>query len=291
MNAQTRLSDGTSVSAVAKTRFKAAGRAKSTPDHGSIRNKLLHSIPSGELARVLSISERVQLLPRQVLHDHMLAIEHVYFVESGLVSVAAMVGRGKFIEVWLTGSEGLVGAPVVLTSDVAPLHRRTVQVAGQALRIRTREFREALKALPTLRAVAHAYLGVLLVQTSQSGACNSVHSLKHRLARWLLLARSKMGADEIPLTHGVLAQLLGVRRASVTECLEMLENDGLIVTQRGLINICNFERLSHTCCGCFRLIDLEYQRQLAPFAQSGSPVIETETCESGVPLLDQSNPI
>lgn len=271
------------MSTIAKTRYEAGGRAENTPEDRSIRNKLLRSIPADELAQVLSISERVQLVPHQVLHNHMLAIEHVYFIESGLVSVAAMVGRGKFVEVWLTGSEGLVGVPVVVASDAVSLHRRTVQVVGQALRIKAREFREAVKALSALRAVVHAYLGVVLVQTSQSGACNSVHSLKHRLARWLLLARFSLGSDKIPLTHTILAQLLGVRRASVTECLETLESDGFIATQRGLIEIRDSERLSDICCDCFGLISREYNRQLAPFAQSGFYENKIETCDFGLP--------
>src|SRR5271154_2151350 len=92
------------------------------------RNRLLLAIPADELSSVLSISERVQLTPHQILHEYMEPMEHVYFVESGLVSVAAKVGRDKFVEVWLTGSQGMVGVPVVLGAGAEPLHRRTVQV-------------------------------------------------------------------------------------------------------------------------------------------------------------------
>jgi CRP-like cAMP-binding protein len=185
-------------------------------------------------------------------------MDYVYFVESGLVSVAAKVSQERFVEVWLIGSEGLAGAPVVLGAGTEPLHRRTVQVAGQALRVRTREFREAMETLPEFRRVLYAYLNVVLSQTSQSGACNAAHSMKDRLARWLLVARSRLEADDIPLTHGVLAQLLGVRRASVTECLEQFEEQGLISSKRGHITICNSDDLRETCCDCFRLIDREY---------------------------------
>jgi CRP-like cAMP-binding protein len=223
----------------------------------------LHVLPPDELSQVLAISERVPLFPHQILHDCRVPMEHVYFVESGLVSVAAKVGDDRFVEVWLVGSEGLAGAPVVLGAGTEPLHRRTVQVAGQALRTKTREFRQAMEDLPGFRRALYGYLNVVLSQTSQSGACNSTHSLKHRLARWLLVARFCLDNDDIPLTHSVLAQLLGVRRASVTECLEQFENMGLVNTRRGKITVCRLDDLKKTSCDCFHMIDREYARQLA----------------------------
>jgi CRP-like cAMP-binding protein len=100
----------------------------------------------------------------------------------------------------------------------------------------------------------------VLAQTSQSGACNAYHGLKQRLARWLLVARSALADDEIPLTHGVLAELLGVRRASVTECLEVLQKEGTISSKRGLVKVESCAELSSLCCNCFRLIEGEYRR-------------------------------
>jgi CRP-like cAMP-binding protein len=235
-----------------------------------VRNKLLRLIPAHELSSVLDVCERIKLTPRQVLHHYMLPMEYVYFVESGLVSVAARVGREKFVEVWLIGSEGLVGAPVVLAARAAPLHRRTVQVTGHALRIKTSAFCGLLDSLPHLRSVVERYLAVVLGQTSQSGACNSHHSLRQRLARWLLIARSAADEDEMPLTHGVLAELLGVRRASVTECLEALQKDGTIATRRGFVKVENPTELSKLSCDCFKLIEREYRRHLLTAANTGS---------------------
>lgn len=227
-----------------------------------VRNKLLRLIPTEELSRVVGFCERTQLVPRQVLHHYKLPMEYVYFVESGLVSVAARVSRDKFVEVWLIGSEGLVGAPVLLAAKAAPLHRRTVQVAGEALRIRTRDFSKILEDLPRLRSVVERYLAVVLVQTSQSGACNSYHGINQRLARWLLVARNALGADEMPLTHVMLAELLGVRRASVSECLEIFQKAGMISTKRGWVTVEDAVGLSKLCCECFGLIEREYRRHL-----------------------------
>lgn len=221
-------------------------------------NKLLRAIPAADLPQVLSISERVAMVTNQILHECLVPMDYVYFVESGLVSVAAKVGHERFVEVWLIGSEGLAGAPVLLGAGMEPLHRRTVQVAGQALRVKTGDLREAMEALPAFRRTLHAYLNMVLSQASQSGACNAAHSMKDRLARWLLVARSRLNADDIPLTHGVLARLLGVRRASVTECLEQFEMQGLISNRRGQITICNADDLEKISCDCFALIEREY---------------------------------
>jgi CRP-like cAMP-binding protein len=227
-----------------------------------VRNKLLRLIPANELCCVAGASERIQLRAHQVLHHYRLPMEYVYFVESGLVSVAARVGREKFVEVWLIGSEGLVGAPVLLAAKTVPLHRRTVQVGGEALRIRTDDFSRLLEDLPQLRSVVERYLAAVLVQTSQSGACNAYHGIRQRLVRWLLVARNALGTDKMPLTHVMLAELLGVRRASVTECLEVLQKQGTISTRRGWVTVEDPVALSKLCCDCFGLIEREYRRHL-----------------------------
>ncbi|MGA7803927.1 MAG: helix-turn-helix domain-containing protein [Bradyrhizobium sp.] len=124
------------------------------------------------------------------------------------------------------------------------------------------DFRAALNELPVLHAILYRYVGVVLMQTSQSGACNSAHRLKQRLARWLLLARSGLQRNELPLTHLTLAGLLGVRRASVTECLEILQRERVIETSRNLIVIKHPELLKSLCCDCFRLMEREYERSV-----------------------------
>jgi len=192
-------------------------------------------------------------------------MEHVYFVEHGLVSVSARVEQDRFIEAWLIGSEGMIGAPLVLTEiDQSPPHRRVVQVGGTAIRLSAPEFLSMMPTLPSLRKALLRYVDVVLLQTSQSGVCNAVHSLKQRLARWLLVASNALDDEKLPLTHEVLGHLLGVRRASVTECLDALEKDGLIHSSRGLVNIINSQALRQVSCTCYDTIAREYRRQLNP---------------------------
>ncbi|MCP3459775.1 Crp/Fnr family transcriptional regulator [Bradyrhizobium sp. CCGUVB23] len=129
-------------------------------------------------------------------------------------------------------------------------------------RLKSRKNQQALAVLPVFRTVVHAYVASVLVQTAQSGACNTVHPLQQRLGRWLLLARDALQSDDIPLTHQVLAQLLGVRRAGVTESLILLRKEGLIEMMRGRLVIRDAFRLAQSSCPCWRLIKREYERQL-----------------------------
>ncbi|MGJ4942032.1 Crp/Fnr family transcriptional regulator [Bradyrhizobium sp. HKCCYLS1011] len=233
----------------------------------AVRNRLLQLVPARELAVVLQAAERVELKPRQVLHHWRLPMDYVYFVESGLVSVSAKVDDGRFIEAWLIGAEGMVGAPYLLApDDTSPPHRRVVQVGGTALRIRTAAFTAIMENLPALREVLLRYINVVLLQTSQAGACNSLHSVKQRLARWLLLAERALDSPELPLTHAVLAQLLGVRRASVSEGLDAFEREGGIVNARAAIRITDQAMLEKAACSCFGLIQREYDRQIGGFS-------------------------
>ena len=228
----------------------------------AVQNRLLQLLPAEELSAVLAVADTVELRARQVLQHWKLPIEHAYFLESGLVSVAAKIGNDKFVEVWLIGSDGCVGVPLVLAPQAEPLHRRTVQVGGEALRIPASSFRDLSHRLPVLHALLCRYVAFLFVQTSQSGACNLRHPMKERLARWLLLARKALATDDIPLTHEAISQLLGVRRASITECLEAFQTEGFIRTRRRFIKIEDAKGLERTSCHCFGLIDREYRRQI-----------------------------
>ncbi|WP_240543995.1 MULTISPECIES: Crp/Fnr family transcriptional regulator [Bradyrhizobium] len=227
------------------------------------QNRLLALLPEEELVSIKSRAERVRLRPRQILHHWRSPLEHVYFLTDGLVSVGGNVGENEYVEAWLIGSEGAVGAILLLTgrAQAAP-HRRVVQVGGSALRLSAPDFLELADRLPTFRQVLHRYLAVVMVQTSQAGVCNAVHSVKQRLARWLLVASQGLDSHDLPLTHDVLSRLLGVRRASVTECLSELEDQGVISTHRGHIEITNPDLLRQTSCACFQLIHREYVRQL-----------------------------
>ena len=229
-----------------------------------LKNRLLCELPDDELTKLLRTAEIVQIKPRQVLHHWRLPMEHVYFIESGLVSVSARVDD-DFVEAWLVGSEGFVGSPLILAEDqqVTP-HRRIVQIGGAAIRIPAGDFIAALPALPCTRNLLQRYLQLVLFRTSQFGACNAVHSLKQRLARWLLVARDSLQSDDLSITHEVLSQLLGVRRATVTQCIEAFQAEEVIQTSRGMISVTDADGLRRLSCACYDLVHREYQRQIRP---------------------------
>lgn len=228
----------------------------------AICNKLLNSLPPEELRTIAPHLEEVALHARQVLHLKGIPIEHLYFVEEGLVSVFAEIGEGEVVEAWLIGREGLVGLPVLLGGAASPF-RRVVNVGGRALRIPADRSILMMEERPAFRRLILRYAQAVTVQSAQAGACANRHSLHQRLARWLLSAEYRLGRNELPLTHALLSRLLGTRRASVTVALGKLEAAGIIRQRRGEITILDRDRLEAAACNCHRIIKAAYDRIVA----------------------------
>jgi len=226
------------------------------------RNRLLQSLPAAERASVLGLCERVELRPRQILHHWNLPMRDVYFVEHGLISVSVKVSRERSVEGWLIGAEGMTGIPILLGDADNPPHRRVVQVGGSALRMSARDLVAAVHELEALRGTLNRYVQFVLCECSQWGACNAHHSLRQRTARWLLGARDGLQDERLPITHQLLARLLGVRRASVSECLAALEVAGAIRNTRSLVEITDADALQATACDCHRIVRREYRQLL-----------------------------
>lgn len=224
-------------------------------------NRLLNSLAKTELQSLLPLFDRVTLAPKQVLHHRYLPMEHVYFIESGLISVMAKIGERHWVEVWLVGSDGTTAIPVTLGDDTSP-HRRVVQIAGTALRIATPDFRGLLQSNKALREIVLKSIRLALLQTSQSGACNAQHSVMQRLARWLLLARDALGSGRVPLPQQMLSRLIGVRRATISDCLQDMEGRKLIRSSRCLVEIADTEALEAIACDCYRILKKERHRLL-----------------------------
>lgn len=228
----------------------------------SIRNRLLRMLPAHELDRVLANLEPVPLKAKRVLHHWNQAMEHAWFVETGLISVRARVSHHQSVEAWLIGSEGFTGIPIALGGEWAAPHRRIVQAGGSAWRIRAEDLRRCVKELPRFRKILLLYSQFVLFQSSLTGACNSCHTLRQRLARWLLVALDGLQADHLAITHDLLAQALGVRRASITDSLAALELSGAVSGTRGCIRVLDRGRLEGEACGCSQSIRAGYDRLL-----------------------------
>jgi CRP-like cAMP-binding protein len=219
------------------------------------RNHLLQSLPYEDLARLYPLLQSVTLTPRRVLQHAGVPIEHLYFIEDGLVSVLANADERNAVEVWLIGREGAVGSAALLDARTSPL-RYFVQIGGSAFRIGIEDLHRAMAEMPRLRAILYGHLHASLIQTSQSAACSLSHPLLQRMARWLLTAQDRSDRDEIPITQDLLARSLGVRRATVTDAIKPLERKGIFARERGLIRILDRKRLEEIACRCYRLMRL-----------------------------------
>src|SRR6266481_4363739 len=187
----------------------------------SISNRLLVALPREDLDFLRPHLEAVLLPHKQTLSEPNAPINHVHFVQEGMVSLVQPLENGAMIEVGMIGNEGFVGVPVLLGADTSPLEAM-VQIPGSALRMQASAFREEVTRRSTLLALLLRYVQGLHIQVSLSAACNERHTLPERLARWLLTARDRATSDRMPLSHEFLSMMLGVRRAGVTVAGGML---------------------------------------------------------------------
>ena len=217
------------------------------------RNWILAALPSAEYKRLALHLERVPLELRQLVFDHDEPIEHVYFCESAIVSVVSMMSDGTAVETATVGNEGMVGLPVFHGVDRTAA-QAFCQIPGDALRMTTSAFRAELRHHGALGSLLGRYAEAMFTQVAQSSACNRVHPMRERCARWLLTTHDRVGGDEFPLTHRFLAQMLGVRRATVTEAAGSLQEAGLIEYRMGTLRILDRRGLEAASCECYAII-------------------------------------
>ncbi len=230
----------------------------------ALQNKLLRSLSSETFSQLQPDLELVPLKPRRILHHARLPIQQVYFIKTGLVTVDAPTGEGSHpVEGWLVGREGFTGIPVALGAISSP-HRLIVLVEGSAWAMESADLVQAMEALPEFRRAVLGYIHSVLVQTAQIGACNANHPIRGRVARWLLMAEDRLGTPSMAVTHDVISKMLGVRRASVTDALNRLEQAGAISAGRGQITILDRLKLESLTCYCYQVVKEHFPRP-APY--------------------------
>ncbi len=224
-------------------------------------NRLLSSLPPRELARLMPLLEPVELALRQPVYDAGMPFRHVYFPEQGLISVVALMDDGHSIEVGTIGTEGMTGSPVL--SDGTSPYRHFVQIEGRALRMPAVRLREETQFDTPLRRLLLRYHTAFATQLMQSVACNGLHNVQERCARWLLRCIDQGSSDDVFITHEFLAQMLGVRRASISDVLRPLQDIGLIRSRRGVVSVLDRPGLEGQACECNRVISHEYDRLMS----------------------------
>jgi CRP-like cAMP-binding protein len=216
-------------------------------------NRLLASLPAADTARLASIIKLVKLPQRTVLNEAGDEIEYIYFPHSGMVALLAVMADGKAVETATIGIEGAVGAVAGLGSNRTAT-RAVVQVPLLASQIAAVPFRRAVQASPVMREMIVRYNAQLLAQVQMTAACNALHPVQARLARWILQARDSVQDELIPLTQELLSEMLGVRRGSVSDSANRLQAAGLIHYSRGTIRIVDRRALEAAACECYRIL-------------------------------------
>jgi CRP-like cAMP-binding protein len=200
---------------------------------------------------LFSSARPVSLPHKQVLYEAGAPIDHLYFIEQGIASALTSMANGTTIEVGMIGLEGVAGLPALLGGDTST-QQIIIQVPGNALQIGAAAGKLAVEESASFRRLVFRYTRAFLNTSAQTAACNRLHSVEQRCARWLLMSHDRVQEDVIPLTHDFFASMLGVRRAGVTETVGELQRSGLIRNHRGQVTIIDRDGLESVACECYR---------------------------------------
>jgi hypothetical protein len=239
--------------------------AASAPIHrldGSPRNKILRLLPAIELARLVERSELVEVKSKQILFEPGDKLDDVHFPEDCVISLVTVMEDGDQVEAMTVGNDGFSGIPVFHEVETSK-HKGCGQISGTALRLGAKDFCDLARELPGLRRLLHRYSEFVFETVAQSAACNRLHVIEQRCARWLLMSQDRVGRDSFDLTQEFLAEMLGVRRPGVTVAMGILEKAGLIAHGRGNITVVNRPGLEKAACECYRTIRARQAKLIA----------------------------
>lgn len=231
--------------------------AKSDP-----ANRLLTALPAEEYRRFLSGCEKVNLEFGEVLSEPEENIHHVYFPMKSYISQTTSIDEHDSLGVGMIGDEGMLGIPLILGVDHAPL-RALVQGPGTALCMSAERFCRELEQSEVLQYALDRYLCAVIGQLEQTVACIRFHVVEARLARWLLMTQDRAHSNEFHITHEFLASMLGVRRVGITKAANDLQNRKLISYKRGAITVLDRSGLEAASCGCYEADKVIYQKMMA----------------------------
>jgi CRP-like cAMP-binding protein len=231
------------------------------PSTSSLDNKLLASLPRKDfdlLAPHLIVTSQPQ---GEVVYEAGAEVDYIYFPHGGMFSLLAVMRDGKAIETATVGREGVIGAMAGL-GLYRSLVRAVVQLPLSASKIASSPFRRAVTSSDALRDLCVRYNEVMLTQARATAACNALHQVEERFCRWLLQSADRAGGDTLTLTQELLAEMLGVRRTSVTDVARKMQEKGVIVYSRGVIKILDRAALEHLSCECYETL-IEQEATLA----------------------------
>jgi CRP-like cAMP-binding protein len=240
----------------------AAGQARPTalrpgmrtdPSGSPVKNVLLLSLPDEEYELLRPALEFAEFPRYHIFHEQGDRIDYVFFPNDGMVSLVVIANDTRSVEVGIMGKEGMVGTSLMAGICLGP-YRAIMQIPGNGVSVRAEVLMEILPLAPKLRLELGRYVLMQGLQMGQVAACNRLHELEQRLARWLLMCQDRVDREILPLTHEFLAQMLGSGRPSVSLATNILERAGLIENLRGSIRILNRKGLENATCECYGVI-------------------------------------
>lgn len=222
-------------------------------------NRLLDALPADELGPLQRLWEIVSWRAGEEVCREKSPLSHVHFPVSGICCTVVALQDGSVVEASMVGNEGIIGIAAVLGLNFSP-KTATTPVPGACLRLPVAALRSRLQPGSSLGRLLHRYAAFALRSAYQTVACNIVHSARERMSRWLLTSQDRMGEDLLTVTHEFLAQLLGVRRQTVTGIARVLQGEGLIQSGRSALRILDRARLEASCCECYGISRSLYER-------------------------------
>jgi CRP-like cAMP-binding protein len=236
------------------------------PFPAEIDNLLLEAMTSRDRAALLEGGERVKFGLGDKMFSASGEVPYVYFPTSGMLSVVTRMADGASVEAVTIGKEGVSGPPIIIENGSIPNVDCLCQLPGGGLRVPTRTFFDLRRQSSTFNELVDRYALVVFGQIAQTAACNRLHGVEARASRWLLQAHDRFGQEIVPITHEFVAEMLGVRRETVSLTLRILQSAGLVETRRGGVRVVDRDGLESTSCECYGVMRAELER-LFPFLQ------------------------
>jgi CRP-like cAMP-binding protein len=234
--------------------FRVAQTDQRTNAEGKqVKNKVLLAIPNNEYELMRADLTYVDLPDHLSLHEPTQSIEFVYFPNRGMVSQVVVTKDGRTVEVGVVGSEGFVGAGLA-TGLTRSSVREIIQIAGDGFRMMGNALERILRSAPQLQVLLNRHTGLQGMQISQTAACNRLHDIQQRLARWLLMTQDRVSLGVLPITHDFIATMMGTDRSTVSLAASVLQKKGIIEYVRGEVKIVNRRKLEKSACECYVVI-------------------------------------
>ena len=227
------------------------------PTNGEIANRILRVLSEAEYEAVLPHLTLSRFPMGRIVHESGQEMSHVYFPNHGVLSMLTVLETGEVVEIATVGNEGMADLSVFLGLKVSN-SRLLVQVPGDTLQMERDVFLDLVAKHDGLRIALGHFMVAMFTLVSQSAACNRLHPIEERAARWLLMTHDRVDSDTFPITHDFLASMLGVRRPSVTVAAGMLQQAGFIRYSRGRMTILDREGLEASACECYRIVRAQF---------------------------------